>query len=181
VKANFKRLGPRLGADVQLVATALEKLDPDTSQALTSGESTVVAGHEISAEDVIVQRVPRPGMVVAAEGPLSVAIDTTVTPELEIEGTARELINRIQQLRRDRGFAVADRILVDWLSTSEQIRTAFETYPELIAAEVLAVAITERGEVDGTVLAIDGDEEVDGTVLVIDGDEVVIAISRSES
>jgi len=157
VKANFKRLGPRLGADVQSVARALEQLDPDIAQALTGGGSTVVAGHEISADDIIVQRVPRPGMVVAAESPFSVAIDTALTPELEIEGTARELINRIQQIRRDRGLDVTDRIEVTWASASERIGAAFLTFTETIAAEVLAQSLVRQDRAVGAAIDIDGE------------------------
>ena len=157
VKANFKRLGPRLGADVQLVARALEQLDPGIVQALTGGGSTVVAGHEVSADDIIVQRVPRPGMVVAAESPFSVAIDTTLTPELEIEGTARELINRIQQIRRDRGLDVTDRIEVTWASASERIGAAFVAFTETIAAEVLAQSLVRQDQALGATIDIDGE------------------------
>ncbi len=76
-KANFQRLGPRLGADVQTVAKAIEQLDPGHRASLgRRRKHHSWPGHEISAEDIVVQRVPRPGMVVAAESPLSVAIDT---------------------------------------------------------------------------------------------------------
>ena len=95
-------------------------------------------------------------MVVAAEGLLSVAIDTTVTPELEIEGTARELINRIQQIRRESGFEVADRIDVSWSSDSGRISAAFETHAELIAAEVLAVTVAQEDQSAGSTIEIDG-------------------------
>jgi len=167
VKANFKSLGPRLGADVQMVATALGQLDGKSVQTLLEGAAIVVAGHEIGSDDVIMQRDPRAGMVVAAEGPLSVAIDTTVTPELEIEGTARELINRIQQIRRESGLDVTDRIEVSWSSESDRIAAAFEVHAGVIAAEVLAVIIS-RGA------------ETDGTAIEIDGESVSIAISRAD-
>jgi isoleucyl-tRNA synthetase len=156
-KASFQRLGPRLGADVQTVAKEIEQLDPAVVQALTDGASTTVAGHQISAEDIIVQRVPRPGMVVAAESPLSVAINTAVTPELEIEGTARELINRIQQIRRDRGLDVTDRIQVIWSSTSQQVAAAFSAFGETIAVEVLAQTVIREDQVDTPSIDIDGE------------------------
>ena len=166
IKADFKKLGPRLGSDVQKVAAALERLDPASVQQLADGTPVLVAGHEIGTDDVMVQRVPRPGMIVAAEGPLSVAIDTTVTRELEIEGVARELINRIQQVRRDLGLAVADRITLTWSSDSASIISAFETHLDVIAAEVLAVAVTR-----------DGPEP--GMDLTIDGEQVTVAVVRS--
>ena len=156
VKADFKQLGPRLGTDVRVVAAALEQLENNVVHQLVEGTSIVVAGHEIGPADVIVQRVPREGMVVAAEGLLSVAIDTTVTPELEIEGTARELINRIQQIRRESGFEVADRIDVSWSSDSGRISAAFETHAELIAAEVLAVTVAQEDQSAGSTIEIDG-------------------------
>jgi len=157
IKANFKSLGPRLGADVQKVADALARLEGKSGLALLEGKAVLIAGHEIGSDDVIVHRVPRTGMVVAAEGTLSVAIDTTVTPELEIEGKARELINRIQQLRRERGFEVTDRIRVSWFTPSKPVATAFESHAEAIAAEVLAVGVKNADEAVGTVIEIDGE------------------------
>ena len=167
LKADFKRLGPRLGADVQPVATALGQLRDESVQALLDGATVVVAGHEIEPDDVIVQRVPKPGVVVAAEGPLSVAIDTTLTPDLAIEGTARELINRIQQLRRDHGLEVIDRIRVSWAGESERITAAFENYGSVVASEVLAEEITQK-------------PGLTGTAVEIDGEPVTIAITRSQ-
>lgn len=158
IKPDFKRLGPRLGTDVRAVAAALEQLDQKAVQQIVDGASMVVAGHEIGTSDVIVQRVPRAGMVVAADGPLSVAINTTVTPELEIEGAARELINRIQQMRRDAGFEVADRVNVEWSSDSQRIAAAFDTHANIIAAEVLAVEVTRQVQVPGSPVEIDGEE-----------------------
>jgi isoleucyl-tRNA synthetase len=166
IKADFKKLGPRLGAEVQTVAAALGQLQQPALQQLVGGGSILVAGHEIGLDDVIVLRTPRAGMVVAAEGPLSVAIDTTVTPELHIEGTARELINRIQQIRRELGLDVTDRITVSWSSKSAGIASAFDEHVDEISREVLAVAVVRDGEVHGTTLEIEGES-------------VVIAIART--
>jgi isoleucyl-tRNA synthetase len=156
IKANFKRLGPRLGADVQSVSKRLAELDRATVEALLGGQTTNVGGYDLGPDDVVVQRVPRPGMVVAAESPVSVAIDTTVTPELEIEGLARELINRIQQIRRDADLDVADRIRVRWSSDSEHIASAFADHAETIATEVLAVSVSRNAATAGAALDIDG-------------------------
>ncbi len=167
IKADFKKLGPRLGSDVQKVAAALGRLDQKSVRQLADGGPVLVEGHEIGLDDVMVQRVPRAGMIVAAEGPLSVAIDTTVTPELEIEGMARELINRIQQTRRDLGLAVADRITLSWASDSPLIASAFEAHADVIAAEVLAVAVRQdRGET--------------GTILTIEGEDMTVTVLRSD-
>ena len=167
VKADFKKLGPRLGGDVQMVAGALGELGQNSVQQLVNGAPILVAGHEIRAGDVIIQRVPRSGMVVAADGPVSVAINTTVTPELEIEGMARELINRIQQIRREIGLEVADRIKVSWFSNAERIVAAFHRHADEIAAEVLAVGVAR-------------DDQAQGASLEIDGSSVVIGVIRSD-
>jgi isoleucyl-tRNA synthetase len=135
---------------------------------LVEGNPVVVAGHEIGPDDVIVQRVPRQGMVVAADGPLTVAINTAVTPERAIEGTARELINRIQQIRRDKALDVADRISVSWSSRSPRVKAAFETHAGVIAAEVLAVAINEDDQIPGEAVEIEGETAM---LLVIRADE----------
>ena len=156
IRANFKRLGPRLGPAVQHVAKALEDLEGSSVRALLGGHTVEVEGHTVTLEDVIVHRVPRPGMVVAAEGAVSVAIDTVVTPALEIEGLARELINRIQQIRREADLDVADRIDVKWMSDSEQIASAFEQHSDAIAAEVLAVSIRRDKDTAAASIDIDG-------------------------
>jgi isoleucyl-tRNA synthetase len=156
IKPNFKRLGPRLGPEVQSVAKGLAELDQAAIQALLDGKATSIAGHEVGPDDVVVQRVPRPGMIVAAESPVSVAIDTTVTPQLEVEGIARELINRIQQLRREAEFEVTDRISVAWSSTSDEVATAFAEHAGTIAAEVLAVSIDQDGDVQVPTIDVDG-------------------------
>ena len=167
-KANFQKLGPRLGADVRSVASEIATLGSDVVEGLTNGGTTVVAGHEISGEDIVVQRVPRPGLVVAAESPLSVAINIAVTPALEIEGTARELINRIQQIRRDRDLEVSDRIRVTWCSASEQIAAAFSTFAKTIADEVLAKALVREDQMDAPSIDIDG-ESVSIDITAVDG------------
>jgi len=145
-KADFKRLGPRLGAKVKEVAAALAELAPAEVQALAAGESVTVAGVEVSAEDVVIRRTPRTGTAVASGERLSVALDTTVDRDLMIEGAARELVARINQLRRDADLAVTDRITLTWSSTDEVIREAFARHGGTIAAEVLAVDVREDSD-----------------------------------
>ncbi len=145
-KADFKRLGPRLGAKVKEVAAALAELAPAEVQALAAGESVTVAGVEVSAEDVVIRRTPRAGTAVASGERLSVALDTTVDRDLMIEGAARELVARINQLRRDADLAVTDRITLTWSSTDEVIREAFARHGATIAAEVLAVDVREDSD-----------------------------------
>jgi isoleucyl-tRNA synthetase len=161
-KANFKVLGPRLGKRTAAVADAIAALDHDQVDDLLEGASIDAAGEAVTAADVVVQREPLPGVVVAADPSFSVALDTTVDAELEREGLAREIINRIQSLRRRTGLEVSDRITLRWSTDDEPIAEAMQSHRALIASEVLAVeteragsAVGERTEVNGAVLYVD--------------------------
>ena len=140
-KPNFKTLGPKLGAEVQKVAAGLNDLDAEQIAALVAGESVGVAGHQVSAEDVILARTPLHGVVVATEGSISVALDTELTKELVSEGLAREVINRVQNARREADLHVSDRITLSLVTSDDPLRAAIEHHHELIASEVLATHI----------------------------------------
>jgi isoleucyl-tRNA synthetase len=140
-KADFKVLGPRLGPKVRSVAGAIADLDGTTIESLLEGGTIELDGHEITAADITVQRTPKAGRVVAAEGRLSVALDVQLTDELIAEGLAREFINRIQQVRRDMDLDVTDRIAVQWATDDDAVVAAIENHAELIATEILAVEL----------------------------------------
>ena len=154
-KADFKRLGPRLGPRTKAVAGAIAALDHDTIGRVLDGGSVDVEGETITIDDLIIQRTPRPGTVVASEGGMSVALDTGVTDELRIEGMGRELVNRLQALRREAGLAVTDRVTVGWYATDPAIRAAFDTHGDLIAGEVLATRIVESKAPSGALVNVD--------------------------
>jgi isoleucyl-tRNA synthetase len=147
-KANFKVLGPRFGAETNSVATQVAALSHDQISSLMDGASVQAGDYLITAEDVVVSRSPRDGTVVASEGSLSVALDCALTDDLRVEGTARELVNRIQGLRRELGLDVTDRIAITWSSPDEIVRTAFATFSGQIAAEVLATEMLEDASDD---------------------------------
>jgi len=155
-KANFKVLGPRLGGRTKEVAAAIAALDHAAVDRLVTGSSLGILGEEISLADVVVQRDPRDGVVVASEGRVSVALDVIVTPELAAEGLAREIVARLQGLRRDADLAVSDRIILAWQSDSADLVAALERHQQLIADEVLAVEIVRRDVASGTTLDING-------------------------
>ncbi len=140
-KANFRRLGPRLGAGVREVAAALAELPSDQVAGLIESGKSIVAGVDISIEDVVVVRSPRPGLAVASEGPLSVALDTHLTDDLRREGLAREVISRLQRHRRDLGLEVTDRIRLHYHTTDDFLYEAIDTNADFIAGELLAVAL----------------------------------------
>jgi isoleucyl-tRNA synthetase len=145
-QANFKLLGPRLGAATKAIAAAIATLPHETVSSILDGATVTVEGTEISEEDIIVRREPRAGMVVAADGPLSVALDVTVTPELAVEGTAREIISAIQSVRREIGLEVSDRVALSWESADESIAAAMATHGDLISGELLATTVTRSDE-----------------------------------
>ncbi len=157
-KADFKVLGPRLGARVKEVAAGIAALGDAEVSALLDGRSLDVAGERISAGDVVVNRTPQEGRVVAAEGPLVVVLDTDLTPELVTEGYARELVNRVQALRRDAGLDVTDRVRLSWASPDPEVARAFTEFGEFVAAEVLASHIAADAGDDAAIVDVNGAE-----------------------
>ena len=145
-KANFRTLGPRFGPRVKQVAAAIEALDEGAVTRLIAGGTIDVDGDEIGFDDVVVARAPRAGVEVASADRMSAALDTTLTAELEQEGLARELVKTIQQMRRDAGLDVSDRITVAWSNPSESLRRVLVAHAEYIAGEVLADVFAESGD-----------------------------------
>jgi isoleucyl-tRNA synthetase len=153
-KADFKALGPRLGAQTRSVAAAIAGLSHDQVSSMVDGAKITVEGVEIGFDDIVVQREPREGVVVAAEGPVSCALDIEPTAQLVAEGVAREVVNRIQSIRRDQDLAVSDRVAVAWHTEDEPIAAAIEGFRELIATEVLATDLS-RASSAGTGIAVE--------------------------
>jgi isoleucyl-tRNA synthetase len=157
-KADFKALGPRYGKDMKRVAALIASLDHGTIADLLDGSTYGSEGIVLDASDIVVSRIPREGTVVASEGSISVALDTEISEALAVEGMARELVNRVQGLRRQFDLAVTDRIDVLWASTDESVSAAFDTHRDMIAAEVLAETLTEESN-EGEIFTI-GDATV---------------------
>ncbi len=155
-QANFKLLGPRLGAATKAVAAEISELPHEAVSSILDGNTVQVSGYEIGGDDIIVRREPRAGLVVAADGPLSVALDVTVTPELAMEGTAREIISSIQSARRDLGLRVSDRVAVTWHSADDAIAAAMSSHGDLIAGELLATRLVRSDEPQRRSLDING-------------------------
>ncbi len=151
-RANFKALGSKLGGRMKEVAKEIQDLDDERIERLVGGAPITVSGFEIAPEEIIIDRRPRPGLVVAAEGTVSVALDCTLTADLEVEGLAREIINRLQALRRELELAVSDRILVEWQTESAQLVEAFSTHAGYIGDEILAVSLKRGGDTQHEVM-----------------------------
>ena len=141
VKANFRVLGKKVGKRMKSAAAAIEGLDPSQIQQLEStGELEIDLEGEaytLTREDVDIAAQDIPGWSIASDGALTVALDLTLTPELEREGLARELVNRIQNLRKDSGFEVTDRIRVT-LSPNAALGEALRGHEAYVTSEVLA-------------------------------------------
>ena len=140
VKANFKRLGPRLGAAVKQVAEALTALSASEAASLVETGGISIGPHALTIDDVVITRRPRTGLAVASDGALSVALDIELTDELRSEGLAREVVSRIQRARRDRNLAVSDRIRVRYRTEDDSLRAAIKRHATFVAGEVLAVS-----------------------------------------
>lgn len=162
IKADFKKLGPRFGKIMKDLGKAIMAMDQKQIAQLERegqftfaelpGEPVVTLDDvEIAAEDV-------PGWQVSSDGDLTVALDVTVTPELRNEGMARELVNRIQNIRKDSQFDITDRVRVE-LQDVPEVRDALEGFGQYLADQVLAneVVLADSLQGDNVVeLDIDG-------------------------
>jgi isoleucyl-tRNA synthetase len=140
VKADFKALGSKCGAKMKPVAAAIAQFDTAQIQGLMAGQTITVEGVEVSFAEVIVQRTPKAGMVVAAEGEIIVALDTALTPELVREGLAREFVSRIQNLRKEADFEVTQRIAIT-VAGDDEVKAAVGQFEDYIKAETLCEAL----------------------------------------
>jgi isoleucyl-tRNA synthetase len=154
VKPNFVVLGKKLGPRMKEASRLLGALDQDAIRALeTQGEISLDIENQpvvILSSEVEIQSEDIPGWMVASRGGLTVALDIRLTEELELEGYARELVNRIQKIRKDGGLELTDRILVK-IQSQSRLNQAIARYKDYICAEILAESIeTDAGLREGT-------------------------------
>jgi isoleucyl-tRNA synthetase len=137
VQPNLPMLGPKYGARLKDVRAALAKADPAEVYAQASaGQGLTVGEFELLPEEVLVSAKDRPGYAVASEGGYIVAVSTEMTPELAREGMARELVHRIQNIRKSAGFDIADRIVTYYLA--DELADVLGTHDEYIRQETLS-------------------------------------------
>ena len=158
VKCNFRVMGKKFGKQMKAVAAAMEALDQEAIATLEKEGtySLTIDGTPLIVEvaDVEIINEDIPGWLVANEGKLTVALEVEVTEELRREGIARELVNRIQNIRKSNGFEITDKINVT-LSSNEQTDAAIEAYKEYICTQVQATALNLTETVKGTELDFD--------------------------
>lgn len=147
VKANFKSLGPKLGKNMKTVAAAIAKLDTERIDTILrdgaiSLDLPEIGELPITSEDIIVQREERPGMCVTTDNNLTLALDTNLNEALRKEGVAREFVSRVQNIRKDTGFEVSDRIDIFYETESSEVAQSIEEFSEYIRNETLTIEIT---------------------------------------
>lgn len=155
-KADFSRLGPRLGGAVRACAAGIAALDREEISRLLAGETLEVEGFRITAEDVFVTRTARQGTVVETDGEMAVALDTRLDEGLVAEGLARDVVSRVQQARRQAGLDVSDRIRLRWTTDDPRLAAAIEQHRLYIATETLAASVERAETVEGVGTEVDG-------------------------
>ncbi len=142
----FPSLGPKHGKDVNHVADAIRRLGADEVASLAQGKNiSVPVGEDVAVvepDDVEIETVAKEGLAVESDGVLTVALDTALTEELRDEGFAREMINKIQFMRKEAGFDVVDRIRVHY-EAGPRLKAAIDRYASRVAKETLADSISE--------------------------------------
>ena len=157
IKPNFKALGPKVGKDMKQVAEILNNLSQKEISNFEQNGHISISGtsYIIPLEDVEILAEDVPGWQVANLGSLTVALDITITDELKQEGISRELINRIQNLRKEQGFEVTDKIRVQ-IKEHPYISEALKNNLSYICAEILAESLELSADLDtGETVSID--------------------------
>ncbi|MBO0947744.1 isoleucine--tRNA ligase [Fibrella forsythiae] len=160
VKPNFKALGPKFGKQMKDVAAAITGMNGDQLADLERTQQIELAGFTITLADVEILTEDIPGWVVAADGPLTVALDVNVTDELRREGIARDVVNRIQNLRKDQQFEVTDKIRIELERNNDLLTAAVEANKAYIQQEVQAVQLDLVTGLNGSAVDIEMDEFV---------------------
>jgi isoleucyl-tRNA synthetase len=171
-RPNFRSLGKKFGKDTPLAAEAVQALTGEALRDFEAGRPLYVSvgndSHQLSAEDLTIVRSASGDMVVKEEAGYFAALDPTVSHELRLEGLARELVSRIQRLRKELGFAVSDRITL-FIGGGAEIQEAVKAFQKWIADEVLAVKLVVGDRIDGTHATHTFD---------LDGQNVEVALER---
>jgi isoleucyl-tRNA synthetase len=154
-KPNYRKLGRIYGPAMKEAAAEIEALGPADIRALEAGESRRIRGHTIGFDDIELRRERHEGIEVETEGEITVALSTEITDELRAEGHARELVNRVQNLRKSRGLEVTDRILL-FCACDEELKHALEAHQDYIRTETLADELRWQAAAEAESVDING-------------------------
>ena len=156
IKPNFKVLGKKVGGMMKQLAAAIAQMSQEDIAAFEAAGTFTLCDYALVAEDVEIITEDMPGWLVANNGTITIALDIELTPALIEEGVARELINRIQNLRKSSGLEITDRIAVQ-LENRVEIAAAVTNCNDYIASQVLATSLVLVDNLtDGTALEMDG-------------------------
>lgn len=148
VKPNFKALGPKFGKDMKAVAEAISSMTAEDLQALEAQGTILLGSFSIELADVEILTEDMPGYLTASESGLTIALDSQLSPSLVREGMAREFVNRIQNLRKDSGFDVVDKINIDVLKGDVAWEESIQEFGAYICQEVQALSINWKDSID---------------------------------
>ena len=169
VKPNYKALGPRFGRQMKQVAAAIAAADPmELADRACTGGPVNVGEFELQADDLLVETVPRAEYAIASEPGCQVGVLKELTDELRAEGMVREAVHMINNLRRESGFDIADRITL-YLTAAGPVQAALRTHEPLLAAEVLALDVDYRADFPADIFTSKG---------MISGHPLVIGVER---
>ncbi len=175
-KPNFRALGKKFGKATPLAAQAVQAFSSDELQAFAHGQALAVTvdgqSHELDGEDVTIVRRASGDLVVQEENGFFAALDPTVTAALRLEGLARELVSRVQRLRKDSGLAVSDRIVL-YVGGDSELEAAVRAHGAWVGGEVLATRVVWRA-------AGAADDQATMQAVDLDGVAARIAITKAE-
>ena len=167
VRPNLKNLGPRLGKSLKTLNPAIRHMGHEAIVSLIENGRIELAGFELTTDDFLIDRKEKEGLVVSSEAGITIALDTALTEDLLTEGDARELVNRIQNFRKEAGYRVEDRInlKVHWQEDhAESMSRCLSDFSDYIKRETLCLNLNENGfESD-----FSREWEVNGKTVVLD-------------
>jgi isoleucyl-tRNA synthetase len=162
IKPNFRKLGQTYGPKMKELSAIINAFGKDQIRQIEAeGKLTVQLNGEpinLELDDVEITSEDIPGWLVASANGLTVALDITLTDELRKEGISRDVVNRVQNLRKDQGLEVQDKISIAYKSTNADLNAAMTDFAEYIKVETQALELSHNAGVAGTVLDIDGIE-----------------------
>lgn len=159
VKPNFAKLGKQYGPKMKEVSAVINSFNQDDITQLEKKGTLSKDGFDIVLEDVLISSEDIPGWSVASEGGITVALDVTLTEELKREGIARDFVNRIQNLRKDMGMEVLDKISIEVERNGETLTSAISEFKQYISTETQAVSLEIKDKVVNAT-EVDMDEQV---------------------
>ncbi|MFH1486514.1 MAG: isoleucine--tRNA ligase [Chloroflexota bacterium] len=170
VKPNLPLLGPKYGRDMGAIAAALKGLDQrEVASSAREGKTIIVAGHELLPEEILIEASAKPGFAVVSEAGYVVGVTTTVGQELADEGLARELVHRLQTMRRSAGFDIADHISI-YYQGSPTVQRVMAEWCDYIKQETLSNHLFDEGPREGAYQE----------KLRIDDQDVTLAVVKQE-